>query len=52
MSEADFEVAGVEALWPTLGSVVLLTILLITWLRKGSTLLPELSTKAVLITGT
>jgi NAD(P)-dependent dehydrogenase (short-subunit alcohol dehydrogenase family) len=51
MSEADFEVAGVEALWPTLGSVVLLTILLITWLRKGSTLLPELSTKAVLITG-
>ena len=52
MSEADFEVAGVDLLWPRLGSAVLLVILLITWLRKGSKLVPELSTKAVLITGT
>ena len=52
MSEADFEVAGVEALWLTLGSAVLLIILLLTLLRKGSKLVPELSTKAVLITGT
>ena len=52
MSEADFEVAGVDPLWLRLGSAVLLVILLITWLRKGSKLVPELSTKAVLITGT
>ena len=52
MSEADFEVAGVDPLWPLLGFAVLLVILLITWLRKGSKLVPELSTKAVLITGT
>ena len=52
MSESDFEVASVEALWLPLGSAMLLIILLITWLRKGSKLVPELSTKAVLITGT
>jgi hypothetical protein len=52
MSEADFQVAGFEVLWLPLGSAMLLIILLITWLRKGSKLVPELSTKAVLITGT
>jgi len=52
MSEADFEVAGFETLWLPLGSAVLLIILLILWLRKGSKLVPDLSTKAVLITGT
>jgi hypothetical protein len=52
MSEADVEVAGGEALWLPLGSAMLLIILLITWLRKSSTLIPGLSTKAVLITGT
>jgi hypothetical protein len=51
MSEAGFEVAGVEGLWLPLGSAVLI-ILLITWLRKGCKLIPELNTKAVLITGT
>jgi hypothetical protein len=52
MAEAGFEVAGIEGLWLPLGSAVLLIVLLITWLRKGSKLVPELSTKAVLITGT
>jgi hypothetical protein len=52
MSEADVEVAGVEGFWLPLGSTVLLIILLIAWVRKVSILLPELSTKAVLITGT
>jgi K+ transporter len=51
MSEAD-EVACVEGLWLPLGSAMLIVILLITWLKKGSILVPELSTKAVLITGT
>ena len=51
MSEADFEVAVVDPLWLLLGSAVLLVIPLISWLRKGSKLVPELSTKAVLITG-
>jgi hypothetical protein len=52
MSEADVEVAGVEALWLPLGTAMILIILLVTWLRKEPTLVPELSTKAVLITGT
>jgi hypothetical protein len=52
MSQADLEVAAVDALWLRVGLAILLIILLITWLRKGSKLLPELSTKAVLITGT
>jgi len=52
MSEADIEVAGFEMFWLPLGSAVLLIILLILWLRKGSKLVPDLSTKAVLITGT
>lgn len=51
MSQADLEVAAVDALWLRVGLAILLIILLITWLRKGSKLLPELSTKAVLITG-
>jgi hypothetical protein len=52
MAEEGFEVAGIEGLWLSLGSAALLIVLLITWLRKGSKLVPELSTKAVLITGT
>jgi hypothetical protein len=52
MEEAGFEVTGVEWLWLPLGSAVLLIVLLITWLRNGSKLVPELSTKAILITGT
>jgi len=52
MSETDVDVAVVEGLWVPLGSAVLLMILLITWLRKGSKFVPELSTKSVLITGT
>jgi len=52
MSETDVDMAVVEGLWVPLGSAVLFIILLITWLRKGSKLVPDLSTKAVLITGT
>jgi hypothetical protein len=52
MSEVDIEVAGVDPLCLWLGSAMLLVILLVTWLRKDSKLVPELSTKAVLITGT
>jgi hypothetical protein len=51
MSEENVEVSLVEALWLPLVSTTILIVLLITCLRKGSTLVPELSTKAVLITG-
>jgi hypothetical protein len=56
MAEADVEVTDVQALWLPLGLALLLIMMLIGWLircwMECSALVPELSTKAVLITGT
>jgi hypothetical protein len=52
MSHADFEVAALDPLWLRLGLATLLIIPLITWLRNGSKFVPNLTAKAVLITGT